>query len=432
MKARASAWSLCLAAGLAGAATVGGTATAAKAQAIVLAGYISNFDCYNETPEPCDEFEIEIEGNHPEDFTGFWSNYNYGYPVAVPNAAGTGVIVRYHNPRAATQLHAVEHFGLHFRVGGPASPPVYRWKHNGVVVLGGQQTVAPQPVFIPPLPAAPPVIVEAVENPEPEPIWVQRKSIVVPAGVSLVDLMPDNPLVANAPYIDAAPEEIDVGQTITNEDPEQDVTFGSAVVFAYDTFANVRTFVNGDPVDSPGVRLSTVIAAIVTNPVTGCEGSAPEILRQPRNTKEDYGMTADFDVNVDTRHTDFDPLYQWRKDGTPLVNDGRITNADGDTLTIHMVSEADLGAYDCVITNPCGETISATATLTLIHEDHSPRRCRVDWNDDLVVNPDDLGDYITGYYAIPPVPGCEFNDDGVLNPDDLGDFITSYFGPACG
>ncbi len=78
--------------------------------------------------------------------------------------------------------------------------------------------------------------------------------------------------------------------------------------------------------------------------------------------------------------------------------------------------------------------------------------CVLDYNQDTVVNPDDLGDFITDYYTDPPIPGpegyaiaCPENDppydvgykaaytpggSGQCNPpfpDNLGDWITDYF-----
>ncbi len=78
--------------------------------------------------------------------------------------------------------------------------------------------------------------------------------------------------------------------------------------------------------------------------------------------------------------------------------------------------------------------------------------CAVEYNGDFTLNPDDLGDYITDYYTSPPIPGpggyasaCPANDppydqgyrvnytlDGSAqcfepNPDNLGDYITGYF-----
>ncbi len=56
----------------------------------------------------------------------------------------------------------------------------------------------------------------------------------------------------------------------------------------------------------------------------------------------------------------------------------------------------------------------------------------LDFNIDGVVNPDDLGDYITDYFQLdaqnePVCDHCDFNLDRTLNPDDLGDYITAYF-----
>ncbi len=78
--------------------------------------------------------------------------------------------------------------------------------------------------------------------------------------------------------------------------------------------------------------------------------------------------------------------------------------------------------------------------------------CPVEYNGDNVLNPDDLGDYITDYFTVPAIPGpggyaiaCPGNSppydqgykagytpdgSGQCNlpfPDNLGDYITDYF-----
>jgi hypothetical protein len=53
--------------------------------------------------------------------------------------------------------------------------------------------------------------------------------------------------------------------------------------------------------------------------------------------------------------------------------------------------------------------------------------CPADFNEDGVVNGDDLADCIACYFGMPPCPNADFNADGVLNPDDLADYVTSYF-----
>ncbi len=87
-----------------------------------------------------------------------------------------------------------------------------------------------------------------------------------------------------------------------------------------------------------------------------------------------------------------------------------------------------------------------------------PSPCSVDYNLDGVVNPDDLGDFITEYFTEPPIPGpggyaiaCPENeapyDQGYKAafvppaagsgqcfppfPDNLGDFIAAYFEGGC-
>ncbi len=81
-----------------------------------------------------------------------------------------------------------------------------------------------------------------------------------------------------------------------------------------------------------------------------------------------------------------------------------------------------------------------------------PDLCAIDYNFDGVVNPDDLGDFITDYFTFPPLAGpggyaiaCPensppydlgyqagftFGGEGSCiepNPDNLGDYITAYF-----
>ena len=83
---------------------------------------------------------------------------------------------------------------------------------------------------------------------------------------------------------------------------------------------------------------------------------------------------------------------------------------------------------------------------------YSRTTCATDYNLDTVLNPDDLGDFITDYFTSPPIPGpggyavaCPGNPapydagykaaytpdgSGQCNPpfpDNLGDFITAYF-----
>ncbi|MGD9690162.1 MAG: hypothetical protein AB7K52_10965 [Phycisphaerales bacterium] len=53
--------------------------------------------------------------------------------------------------------------------------------------------------------------------------------------------------------------------------------------------------------------------------------------------------------------------------------------------------------------------------------------CFADFNGDGNLDPDDLGDYINCYFALPPCPAADFNSDGNVDPDDLGDYINVFF-----
>lgn len=59
-----------------------------------------------------------------------------------------------------------------------------------------------------------------------------------------------------------------------------------------------------------------------------------------------------------------DPItYQWRRNGVPLSDDGRITGSDKAILRIMNVDRPDEGSYDVVATNHCSESVSTAASL---------------------------------------------------------------------
>jgi hypothetical protein len=53
--------------------------------------------------------------------------------------------------------------------------------------------------------------------------------------------------------------------------------------------------------------------------------------------------------------------------------------------------------------------------------------CLADFNQDEILNADDLSDFVAGYFNDPSDLRTDFNADGVINAVDLGDFITAYF-----
>jgi hypothetical protein len=99
----------------------------------------------------------------------------------------------------------------------------------------------------------------------------------------------------------------------------------------------------------PVFASSSNYLAVVTGP--------PLILAAPPSTTTNAGAT----VTLSVAASGALPLsYQWVRDGTSfLSNDGRISGAQGPTLTISNVLGGDSGSYTVVVTNASG---SATST----------------------------------------------------------------------
>jgi uncharacterized repeat protein (TIGR03803 family) len=86
----------------------------------------------------------------------------------------------------------------------------------------------------------------------------------------------------------------------------------------------------------------------------------PVITAQPQSLMITASNTASFSVTA----SGTTPLsYQWRKDGTNLVNGGRISGATSNVLTITGALTNDTGSYLVVVTNAYGQAVSSNAVL---------------------------------------------------------------------
>ncbi|MGE0480932.1 MAG: immunoglobulin domain-containing protein [Phycisphaerae bacterium] len=93
-----------------------------------------------------------------------------------------------------------------------------------------------------------------------------------------------------------------------------------------------------------------------------CENPAPVVTQPPAAIAANLGHPAQFSVVAEG----FAPLtYQWRHEGLPLSDDGRIVGASSPTLSINAVATLDAGMYSVAIQNACGTTISDSAPLTV-------------------------------------------------------------------
>jgi sugar lactone lactonase YvrE len=87
----------------------------------------------------------------------------------------------------------------------------------------------------------------------------------------------------------------------------------------------------------------------------------PAITEHPAIQAAYIGSSATFSVtaNGGALH------YQWRKDGTDLVNGGRISGVPGDVLSIGNLVPSDAGNYSVLITNDVGSIESNPAALVV-------------------------------------------------------------------
>ncbi|MFH1747361.1 MAG: NosD domain-containing protein, partial [Planctomycetota bacterium] len=86
----------------------------------------------------------------------------------------------------------------------------------------------------------------------------------------------------------------------------------------------------------------------------------PAILQPPVNQVVFFGDPAVFVVQAQAQGS---LNYQWRKEGIPLADDGRISGTTTDTLIIDPAMACDRDAYDVVVTDGNCSITSVSATL---------------------------------------------------------------------
>jgi hypothetical protein len=110
------------------------------------------------------------------------------------------------------------------------------------------------------------------------------------------------------------------------------------------------------------------------------------------------------------------PCLQWRKNGNPLLNGGRISGATSGTLAIANAQASDAGSYDLVASNTCG-TLPSSATAVTI--------CPADFNCDNTLSVQDIFDFLAAWFA--GNPRANFNTVGGLTVQDIFDFLSAWF-----
>lgn len=138
------------------------------------------------------------------------------------------------------------------------------------------------------------------------------------------------------------------------------LTLSRSFTGSYDVtyYARVRAI---DGVGNAGAWSPSSVGVLV--------GRAPQITAQPGNQSLSPGGSATFAVTVTGSPT---LVYQWKKNGTPLNNNGRITGVHTPTLSLNPAAAGDSGNYTCVVSNSVGTTESLAGHLTFTIPSGSP------------------------------------------------------------
>lgn len=86
------------------------------------------------------------------------------------------------------------------------------------------------------------------------------------------------------------------------------------------------------------------------------------ILDHPSSQTLPYGDLLQISVTVEDESN---LNFQWRRNGTPLTDDDRVSGSQTSTLIIQPVDLPDTGRYEVVVTAPCGMTVSNPALISV-------------------------------------------------------------------
>jgi outer membrane protein assembly factor BamB len=115
-------------------------------------------------------------------------------------------------------------------------------------------------------------------------------------------------------------------------------------------------------------------------------------------------------------------FYQWRKDGIPLVNGGRIAGANSTTLAINPATLGDTGVYDVLVANGCRSVSSSPAAIEVI--------CYANCDGSTaqpILNVEDFTCFINRFAVGDPYANCDGSTTSpVLNVEDFSCFINAF------
>lgn len=144
---------------------------------------------------------------------------------------------------------------------------------------------------------------------------------------------------------------------------------------------------------------------------------APWIINSPSDRVAFLGEAVDFSVGTfDDLSGVVEQTYQWRLDGVPLADGPRVIGSDSPVLLLLGVAPEDAGDYDVLVSNDCGTTASAPATLVVT--------CPGDGNGDGVIGGEDLGALLGAWGSSEDT--FDLNGDGTVDGADLGLLVAGW------
>jgi hypothetical protein len=158
------------------------------------------------------------------------------------------------------------------------------------------------------------------------------------------------------------------------------------IVFALATLSGGDSLVGGSFTTAGGLPSSRIARYFPGAP-------APSILTHPLPITTVASGNAAFFVGATGGLGSGLPTHQWRKDGIAINTSGNPSAATS-TLVLANVQAADLGSYDCIVTNSCGGagTASNPAMLSFVVDS-----CPGDFNHDGGIDFFDYLDFVDAF-----------------------------------
>ncbi len=154
----------------------------------------------------------------------------------------------------------------------------------------------------------------------------------------------------------------------------------------------------------------------------------PSLLTEPADSGACVGGSITLGVEA---LSDLPMDFVWRRNTIPLSdggtgNGGWITGASSPVLTITGVEKADMGGYDCVVSDACGSITSTTAAVTVC----MCLECAADFNQDGGID----GADVDAFFGAWEIGNCDadVNADGGTDGADVDAFFAAWEAGGCG